>query len=349
MPLPTATIPKGSLVLVTGATGFLGSHVVKQLLDRGYRVRGTVRSFPAAQWLIASDPFQPYAASGQLTLVQVPDLGADHAFDEAVRGVSAIAHIASTVDLSPDPNHVIAPVVAATLGILEAALREPSVREVVYTSSIMAATNTAHGIDTVIGLDTYNEDAIRAAWAPPPYEPERGFPVYMASKAEAEKAVWKFVEEKKPHFTVNTVLPAMIAGEPLDSKHALGNAVYLRHVYDGNVAFLSAVSASFTINVSDVALLHVAAILDPDTKSSRLQAWGYPTTWNDWLPILRRLRPDHKFMPDMPDVPYLTISTDESESLALLKKWDVGREEGWTSLEQTIKDNLKGGYYESLP
>lgn len=54
MPFPdAAVIPQGSLVLVTGVTGFLGSIIADQLLLHGYRVRGTVRD-PAsdkASWV----------------------------------------------------------------------------------------------------------------------------------------------------------------------------------------------------------------------------------------------------------------------------------------------------------
>ncbi|MEM6996878.1 MAG: GDP-mannose 4,6-dehydratase, partial [Myxococcota bacterium] len=41
-------IEKGELVCVTGASGYIGSHVVEALLRRGYRVRGTVRDATAA-------------------------------------------------------------------------------------------------------------------------------------------------------------------------------------------------------------------------------------------------------------------------------------------------------------
>ncbi len=97
---PKSTIPKGSWVLVTGATGFVGSHLSKQFLERGYRVRGTVRDLKTAGWLV-DDVLKKYADRGDFALTEVPDLGADHAFDEAVKGVSAIAHVASIVTFVP--------------------------------------------------------------------------------------------------------------------------------------------------------------------------------------------------------------------------------------------------------
>jgi hypothetical protein len=48
-------------------------------------------------------------------------------------------------------------------------------------------------------------EAMEQAWAPPPYEPERGFTVYAASKAQSEKELWKLYNEmEKPSFVLNT-------------------------------------------------------------------------------------------------------------------------------------------------
>ena len=82
-----APIEKGSLVLVTGANGYIGSHIVDQLLQLGYRVRGTVRTEAKGQWL------REYAdkkyGQGKLDLVVVPDMGVKGAFDQAVKGIMA--------------------------------------------------------------------------------------------------------------------------------------------------------------------------------------------------------------------------------------------------------------------
>jgi len=232
-------IPKGSLVLVTGANGYVAAQVVKHFLERGYRVRGTVRDLERASWLV-SDVFKTYADRSDLELVQVRDMAADHAFDDAVRGVSAIAHVASVVTFGPDPNRVIPQTIRGAVSILEAALREPSVRSFVYTSSIVAAAIPRPGVDTHVDRDTWNDAAVRTAWTPPPYEDSRarGSIVYMASKVEAEKAVWKFVAEKKPYFAVNTIGPSTILGEPLHISHIQSPNSWLKQLYDGNFNLL---------------------------------------------------------------------------------------------------------------
>ncbi|EEU34686.1 uncharacterized protein NECHADRAFT_44664 [Fusarium vanettenii 77-13-4] len=219
MPPVEATIPSGSLVLVTGATGFVASHVTRQLLERGYRVRGTVRELAQASWLI-DNHFKSYSESGHLELIEVPDLVADGAFNEAVKGVSAIAHIATISNLDPNPHNIIPQTVAGATGILKSAANEPSLRRVVFTSSIMAAVLPVAGNDTRVDDDTWNEAAVEAAWAPPPYEPARTLITYAASKVAAEREVWRFVEQEKPHYTLNVICPSGIIGEPLHRKHA---------------------------------------------------------------------------------------------------------------------------------
>lgn len=77
-------LPKGSLVLVTGANGFLASHVVDQLLQAGYNVRGTVREVSKAAWL--KEYIEANYGTGRFEVAEVPDMAADNAFDEAVKG-----------------------------------------------------------------------------------------------------------------------------------------------------------------------------------------------------------------------------------------------------------------------
>ncbi|PVH93439.1 NAD(P)-binding protein [Periconia macrospinosa] len=332
------TLPKGSLILITGFTGFVASHTAKQFLERGYRVRGTVRNLAKSSELVEQN-FKEWADRGELELVVVPDFTADHAFDEAIRGVDAVAHIAAAVDFDPNPNNVIPQTISSMVALLELAIKESSVKQFVYTSSIVAAVLPVPGVDTHVGPDTWNETAVELAWAPPPYEPTRGMIVYMASKVAAEKAMWDFVKERKPRFAVNSVSPAAILGEPLHRSQAEVKPAHVRALYQGDIEFQSGTRATISVNVKDVALLHVAAILDPDTQNERLQAWAQYCTWNDILSIMRKVVPDRKLIDDFPDMTTLTVTADFSQPLALLKKW--GGQDGWISLEDTVTENVK--------
>jgi nucleoside-diphosphate-sugar epimerase len=377
----TTSIPTGSWILVTGASGFLASHVCLEFLQRGFRVRGAVRDTTQSSWLLESARFKPYADLGAIELVSVPHLGADGAYDEAIKGAAAVIHIAYVTNIVPDPNEVITPMVTGVRSILTAASREPSVREVVFTSSALAASPLASGVDNgVVGRDSWNDAVLEAAWAaPPPYGMAHALANYPASKVAAEKEVWRFVESNKGllHFNVNVVSPAGITGEPLHKKHIEGPANWVVHAYRGNKAVMDTLPASkqfispppasphsgccnqpgrdltliiiiaFYADVKDVALLHVAAALDPEVKNARLQAWGHSANWNEILAILRKLRPQKKFVDDYPDPHHLRVSIDQTESVALLNKWcHRPGKGGWTSLEDSIFENIMNPYLE---
>ncbi|KAJ5267496.1 hypothetical protein N7478_010304 [Penicillium angulare] len=337
MPELNPTIPTGSLVLVTGVTGYVASQVAKQFLERGYKVRGTVRDPKRASWLV-DDVFKSYAASGDFEFATVPDLATPSAFDQAVKGVAAICHVASIVNFDPEPNNVIPQTVAGAVSIMEAALTEPSVKEFVYTSSIVAATIPAPGNVTRVDRSTWNDQAVQLAWSAAADDPKHGSVVYQASKVEAEKAIWRFVEEKKPHFSVNSVCPSSIMGEPLDRSHIGSPAAWIKQLYDRNVAFLSRAPALFAVDVKDVARLHLAAVLDRGVRNERLQAWSHPCNWNDILAILRQLYPQHEFVEDLRGMTQLEITTDQTLSEALLRRW--GSQDGWTPLKQTVQENM---------
>jgi len=84
--MSTTTIPKGSLVLVTGANGYLGLHVADQFLEAGYKVRGTVRDEDKASW--TKEYFDGKYGVGNYEAVVVKDIAAEGAFEKIVKGTS---------------------------------------------------------------------------------------------------------------------------------------------------------------------------------------------------------------------------------------------------------------------
>jgi nucleoside-diphosphate-sugar epimerase len=134
--MPSVKAP--AKVLVTGASGFIAAWVVKDLLDQGYAVRGTLRYIAKAKHF--NDIFKTEVEKGQLEFVEIPDLSVTGAFDAAVVDVDAILHIASPATIKIDDpegefiftkctvsaslilhKEVIKPAVNGTLSILESA------------------------------------------------------------------------------------------------------------------------------------------------------------------------------------------------------------------------------------
>lgn len=79
----SSSTANNKMILVTGINGYIGSHIGLQLLQKGYFVRGTVRSMSKAQRLL-DGAYRCY--SSQLEVVVVPDISDKGAFDEAVQG-----------------------------------------------------------------------------------------------------------------------------------------------------------------------------------------------------------------------------------------------------------------------
>lgn len=356
-------IPEGSLVLVTGASGFIASHASKQLLERGYRVRGTARDLHSASWLISA--FSKESQSGQFELAQVGHIGKEGAFDEAIKGVSGILHIATsslsdTGGFEEDPEISIPNAVRDVTSIFKSALNEPSVKSFVLTGSIVGATLPIRGNDTKVGQDTYNEEAIKLANAPDQDPLLRGWFVYAASKTAAEKEFMKLLAEKKPHFSGNIVSPSGVVGEPLHMKHCDNHHNWVTVLYKGlRERFDSIPSSKFTVNhsnhtlnadtclaffvdVKDVALVHIAALLDSDVNSQRIQTWGRALSWNSVLKVLRDVRPQKEWLADLENPDRLTVTADQTTSETLLKKFGNG---DWAPLEQTLTENLNNPFF----
>ena len=105
----------------------------------------------------------------------------------------------------------------------------------------MAATAPIPNKKFDITPETWNEDAIKAAWEPPPYNDDRVWSVYGASKTQAEQEVWKFVKEKNPHFVCNTVLPNANFGTILVKGQPASTGEWVTGLYKGDTESLKGV------------------------------------------------------------------------------------------------------------
>lgn len=229
------TLPQGSLILVTGASGYIGARVTEQLLQRGYKVRGTVRDIAKVQWLL-TDSFPKETANGSLELVVLNNINDKDQIQTAVQGVAGVVHIATPNTFNPDPNETVTETVNFVMNLVTAAASEKSVKEFVYTSTIGAATMLPAQPGFHFDGNNWNEDARALAWAPPPYTPDRGMIAYIQGKVEAEKAFWKFIEEEKPAFRGNTVIVCTVFGPRLHEQSNPSTSGWLWSLYNNNAA-----------------------------------------------------------------------------------------------------------------
>ncbi|GAA6045159.1 hypothetical protein JCM8097_000930, partial [Rhodosporidiobolus ruineniae] len=258
------------LVLVTGASGFLGSEVVLEFLNAGFRVRGTVRSEEKAQkWEEKHGKFD-----GRLEWAIVKDVAADGAFDEAIKGVDLLAHTASPFhyDVKDNEKDMLIPALQGTRQALRAAQDEPSVKRVVVTSSFAAVIDMKNGLTPETKYD-------HTVWNPATYDEAKNTPigeegapfVYCASKKVAEEEAWKISKEEKTKWKLTTILPPMITGPPqqvvesLKSLNTSSGAVW--DVVDKKEV-PPTVFPVWT-DVRDIAKLHVRAVTEDVAAGKR--------------------------------------------------------------------------------
>ncbi|KAJ9606741.1 hypothetical protein H2200_008750 [Cladophialophora chaetospira] len=329
--LANRRIPKGEWVLVTGANGYIASHIVDVLLCEGYKIRGTLRSHEEAPWL------EPYFTDkygvGNFEIAIVTDLTDATGFERAAANMSGIIHSASILPSTSDVEAVVPSVTAGTRNALNAAAKHPSVKSFVLTSSSSAAYMSVFVKKDVIVDEPYSKNT------PPSDLPLK---IYAASKTLGERALWEWTEQEKPTFTVNAVLPSFNIGKPLTAEVTTGSVHPVRAIVRGADPWFEVIRPHSFVNVRDNAYLHVAALLDPTIRSQRIFASAGKYNWNDIISIFRKLRPDNRLIPDPPqneprDLTNVDAVSKRAETL-LKSSFDVA---GWTGLGQSLAESLE--------
>ncbi|EED11488.1 aldehyde reductase II [Talaromyces stipitatus ATCC 10500] len=273
--------PPGGLVLITGVNGFLASHLVLELVERGYAVRGTVRSTESASWITKA--VKTRYPTGKFDVLVVPSLSAPGIMDDLIRDVDGIAYVAADTSLNADHTQVIPPGLEALQAALESAARAPSVKRFVLTSSYTAAVDTLEvapqpGSEVRVSKDSWNETSSIRARTPPPYSPMHALVVYQALKTECERLFWKFASDEKPGFVQNSVLPGFVIGPIVHSQQRGSTSALVKGYFDdpSNNQQLAWISAPWVVDVADNALLHLAGLTDEAVRNERLLALADP-------------------------------------------------------------------------
>ncbi|KDQ18875.1 hypothetical protein BOTBODRAFT_28363 [Botryobasidium botryosum FD-172 SS1] len=281
-------------VLVTGASGYVASWIVKVLLERGYSVRGTVRSASKGESL--KNTFKDHGENFSYVLVE--DMTIDGAYNDAVKGVDAIAHTASPVVLNArDPYDLINPAVSGTVNILKSAKQYgPTVKRVVITSSCATIFQPKKGNPPIYTEEDWNEVAVKEVETKgvDADQPQK----YRASKVLAERSAWKWAEENKDVvvFDVTTILPSFVLGPILTevaspsqlnaSPQRFYDAVKTEKPADALTSFVASV-----VDVRDVALAHVRAL---EVEEAGGQRFIVTKTSFSWQLIYDTLQQDRK-------------------------------------------------------
>jgi cinnamoyl-CoA reductase len=307
-------------VVVTGSNGFLGSHIVKQLLEKGHTVHACVRDASQTDRVAHLQHLPRHAEDdddgSHLKLFSTGDLAQPKGqFDAPMEGCDAVFHAATplNVKLGGDDNgdrdgisngerDIYEPAMVSTQEILDCISRHPSVHTLVLTSSMSAV---APQPEPPVKDESH--------WSDPDAQKARGN-WYGATKTVQEQMVMKWVEEKKAEaasggatisnqFKYAAICPTMVLGPSLNPNAAITTGTMgrlLNWIQHGEKCGTKVPNDSMSwIHVEDCAGMHVAALEQPQASGrymSLVESWH----WNEILSRMKQLYPK---LPDFVPIP----------------------------------------------
>jgi len=251
-------------VLVTGASGYIASWIVKYLLEEGHTVHATVRD-PARKESVAHLEAIAAKAPGTLKLFKA-DLLDQGCFDAAMLGCELVIHTASPFVLSgyTDANEaLVRPAVEGTRNVLDSVNRTGSVKRVVLTSSIAAICGDNADLATVPG-GVYTEEHWNTS-SSVDHNP------YQYSKVAAEREAWRLHDAQKPRrWDLVVINPVMVYGPSLTRSSASGSIDTLLQMGRGKMRTgVPSLEYGF-VDVRDVARAHLRAGFIPAAKGRHI-------------------------------------------------------------------------------
>lgn len=324
-----------SEVCVTGGTGFIAAYLIRGLLQKGYRVRTTVRNPDNVEKI--SYLWDLPGATERLKIVKA-DLLDEGSFDAAVEGVDGVFHTASPV-IVPYNEHLketlIDPAVKGTLNVLKSCSRSPSVKRVVLTSSCSSIRHDYNNTQHSLLNETY--------WSNPEYCKQYNL-WYAYAKTIAEKEAWKFAEEQGLNLVV--VNPSFVIG-PLLAPEPTSTLGIVLSIMRGENNRVYPNSRLGFVHIDDAITAHILAMEVP-SASGRIICSGDVAHWGEIVEMLRKKYPmypiaDRCGVQQGNDNPH-TMDTSKIRSLGL---------SSFKSTEKMFEDCIKSfqekGLLEGLP
>jgi nucleoside-diphosphate-sugar epimerase len=247
-----------STVLVTGGTGFIGTHCILQLLEAGHQVRTTVRNLKResdVRTMLKSGGATP----GDRLAFFAADLENDAGWREAATGCDYVLHVASPIPptVPKDENELIIPARDGALRVLRAA-RDAGVKRVVLTSSMAAIAYGHNHRDTPYDETVWTD--LNGRYVAP----------YPKSKTIAERAAWDFVAKEGGALELSVVNPVAVFGPVLGPDYS-PSILIIQRMMDGAMPGCPRLYFGL-VDVRDVADLHIKAMTHPAARGERFLA-----------------------------------------------------------------------------
>ncbi|KAL9112196.1 MAG: hypothetical protein Q9227_003573 [Pyrenula ochraceoflavens] len=286
----------GDLILISGVSGHIGYRTLVEALSAGYQVRAQVRGESSLQKVKTAPSIQPYLS--HLSFITVPDIEAEGAWDEAVKGAKYIIHVASPI-ASPKyqdnewEEKLISPAVRGTLSLLNSALRVagPQLSRIVITASTLSIIPWT---DVLAESGTTYTENSRTQRPSGPFGST--FEAYSASKVASFLETEYFLRREKPQWDVNFIAPSFTIGANelvTDASEILaGTNGTAFGIVLGEKSVVP--TPSMSVHVNDIAKMHVRA-LDPSVAGGQVFIGVSNlsrTRWEDAERIVRRNFPE---------------------------------------------------------
>ena len=245
-----------SRVCVTGAAGFIASHVITDLLEDGHVVHATVRDLGDNTKRAHLDVLRE-GYSGKLELFEA-DLLEPGSLDAALESCDALIHTATAVILAaPDPQKQIIDVaVKGTQNVLDSVARAPSVNRIVMTSSIAAVMSYDQQDKTYTEDDWCTSDDI---WLDP----------YGMGKTQSERLLWQFVDKHADRVEAVAINPSVVIGPPLAKHHIRSSLSFIRDLVGWTYPACAPMRLHL-VDVGDVSKGHVRALTSDKAVGQRI-------------------------------------------------------------------------------
>lgn len=254
-------IDKTKTVLVTGATGYVASWLVKRLLEEGVTVHAAVRDPKDLKKLAHLDRIAA-GLPGTLRYFKA-DLLAQGSYAEAMQGCSIVFHTASPfkLDISDVQKELIAPAKLGTQNVLETANKIDSVQRVVLTSSCAAIYGDCADVETapekILTEEIWNTSSSLE------HVP------YAYSKTLAEREAWK-IAQAQSRWDLIVINPSLILGPGLNP-HATSESFNLvRQLGNGRMKAGIPNIGCGAVDVRDVAEAHLHAAYLPNAEGRNI-------------------------------------------------------------------------------
>jgi nucleoside-diphosphate-sugar epimerase len=280
-----------STILVTGGSGFIGSHSILQLLAAGHQVRTTVRNLTRETDVRAMLRVGGAEPGDRVSFIAA-DLEKDAGWADAVAGCEYVLHVASPFpsNVPRNEDELIVPAREGALRVLRTA-RDAGVKRVVLTSSFAAIG---------YGHQPQHPPFDETIWTDPN---GAGVQPYVKSKTLAERAAWNFIAREGGGLELAVINPVGVFGPVLGPDYST-SILIVQRLMDGAVPGLPRIYFG-VVDVRDVADLHIRAMTHPAAKGERFLAVAgdFVSVRDVAMTLKSRLGPSAKKVPtrQLPD------------------------------------------------